>query len=86
MVDAQIDALGLPAHLGLGSGQVPSTPDFPLGLAALRKHHGLSPQSSAERVGVHGVDVSRPRIEAAQFDADEKRPPVDGYATIAERK
>ena len=41
------------------SDQGASTLDFPQHLAALRKHHGLTQQALAERVGVHVVQLRR---------------------------
>lgn len=59
MISLEVNTFALPPYLGIVSNQGTSTLDFPQQLAALRKHHGLTQQALAERVGIHVVQLRR---------------------------
>lgn len=55
MISLEVNPFALPSYLGVVSNAL----DFPQQLAALRKHHGLTQQALAERVGIHVVQLRR---------------------------
>jgi transcriptional regulator with XRE-family HTH domain len=59
MVSQEVNIFALRPYPGIVNNQGASTLDFPQQLAALRKHHGLTQQALAERVGIHVVQLRR---------------------------
>jgi transcriptional regulator with XRE-family HTH domain len=59
MVSPEVNIFALPSYLGIVSNPETATLDFPQQLAALRKHHGLTQQALAQRIGIHVVQLRR---------------------------
>ena len=66
MLSQEVNTCASHSYLGIVSKQALSALDFPHQLAALRKHHSLTQQALAERIGIHVVQLRRYEAGSSQ--------------------
>src|SRR5438874_5529085 len=76
MLSQEVNTCASHSYLGIVSQQALSALDFPHQLAALRKHHSLTQQQLAERIGIHVVQLRR-------YEAGSSQPTLEVIRKIA---